>query len=298
MPVTSRLYQSDHDFVAVRRLLQKTHGRPWLGFNWDLRRWDGHRWYRDDPIVSDWPVRLWFDGDNCVGAAHDEGPGIAVLAVDSDHRSLESEMLEWIEEALPSTWPTDTALIVHALEPDSERQTLLQERGYHPTQWGEVSRSMGIGPSKQQDLPDPYRLDHLRGDSRQDRQHLADLLNAAFGRTGHGQAEFATFFQHTPDYRDDLHLVARSPDGSLAAHAATNLDPVNRVALIEPVCTHPEHRSRGLASSLIREAVRRAGELGATTAEVYPGLDAELNSFYAQLGLDEEVRGRYWQAPD
>ncbi len=298
MRITTRDYRSDDDFVAVRRLLERTKTRTPLGFNWEVRRWDGLRWYRPDAAVDGWPVRLWMADGLCVGAVHDEGPGIAVLEVDPGQRHLEPAMLAWAESTLSATWPDGTQLVVHALDRDTTRRALLADRGYEVTAWGEVARSMPIVAG---DVPIPlpigYRLHAMDAGAIADRQRLADLLNAAFRRDVHGEAEFLTFADHAPCYRSELHLFAEAADGTFAAHAATNLDTHNAAAIIEPVCTHPDHVGRGLARALVAEAVRRAGTLGAVAAEVSTGLDPGLNRFYEKLGLARFETGHYWKAP-
>lgn len=207
-------------------------------------------------------------------------------------------MVTWAEEFLRQVWPPATDVLIHALDGDTVRRSLLTERNYEMTVWGEVSRSMPIHATREAvRLPGGYRLHAMDPHAIADRQRLADLLNAAFRRDSHGEAEFKTFAEHAPSYRSELHLFAVAADASFAAHAATNLDTCNHSAIIEPVCTHPDHEGRGLARALVGEAVRRAGLLGAATAEVYPGLDQSLNRFYEKLGLRVVESGHYWRAP-
>lgn len=295
--IIDRGYRRDQDFEAVRQLLVRTKSAAPLGFNWEVRRWDGWRWYRADPDPTDRLAWLWFDGDVCVGAVHDEGPGIAVLEVDPLHRRLEAGMVAWAEEAFPSQWPADVEMLVHALDSDRTRREMLVDRGYQRTQWGEVARSMPVRVSSHEvALPAPYRLHQMNAAEVDDRHRLAELLNAAFGRDTHGEAEFEAFATHAASFRDELHLFAVFEDGTFASHAAANLDLVNRVAIIEPVCTHPRHRGHGLAGRLINEALRRAARFGVTSAEVYPGLDPRLNRFYGRLGFVAIESGHYWRA--
>ena len=125
MVSTDRNYQSDDDFLAVRSLLVRTKSRTPLGFNWEVRRWDGLRWYRPSPDVDEWPVHLWWADGQCVGAVHDEGPGVAVLQVDPDHRYLEPAMLDWAQATFPSAWPSSLDMLVHALDQDEFRASAL-----------------------------------------------------------------------------------------------------------------------------------------------------------------------------
>ena len=60
---------------------------------------------------------------------------------------------------------------------------------------------------------------------------------------------------------------------------------------VEPVCTVPAHRGRGLAKALLYEAMKRARALGAKKAYVISEMD-----FYGKLGFRKEYHYRfYWR---
>jgi ribosomal protein S18 acetylase RimI-like enzyme len=70
---------------------------------------------------------------------------------------------------------------------------------------------------------------------------------------------------------------------------------MNRLAVVEPVCTHPEHRRRGLAETLIREGLERARRAGATQACVDTGSGEAANRLYADVGFGEVFVERAWE---
>lgn len=67
----------------------------------------------------------------------------------------------------------------------------------------------------------------------------------------------------SPIYKPTLDLVAASQDGELAASATFWLDSKCKTGLLEPLCTSPEHRRKGLARSLVDEGLKRLKSLGA-----------------------------------
>lgn len=62
-------------------------------------------------------------------------------------------------------------------------------------------------------------------------------------------------------------------------------------AYVEPVCTVPEYRGRGLGSIVVKEALRRCRDLGAKRAYVISESD-----FYKKLGFKEFANYTfYWK---
>ena len=88
--------------------------------------------------------------------------------------------------------------------------------------------------------------------------------------------------------------MAVAPDGTFAAYAAVCWDSCNRRGTFEPVCTHPDHRRRGLAKALMLEGMRRAQALGADVIDVGTGDADPANALYSSLPFDEVHRGRFW----
>jgi GNAT superfamily N-acetyltransferase len=103
--------------------------------------------------------------------------------------------------------------------------------------------------------------------------------------------------ESAPLYRHDLHIVAQTRDGELAASCISWLDPATGAAEIEPVGTHPMHRGHGLAVSVCLEAVKRVGMLGGTEVVIHPrGDDAYPvpRAVYAQCGFEPRGRTRLY----
>jgi ribosomal protein S18 acetylase RimI-like enzyme len=72
-------------------------------------------------------------------------------------------------------------------------------------------------------------------------------------------------------------------------------DEINHFGIFEPVCTHPDHRRKGLARSLMFEGMRRLRALGATVVCVETGDAVPANSLYAAVGFEEAYTGYIWR---
>ncbi len=293
---------AEADWARVRALLVDIILRGAPGFAWEVRRWDGWRWHQRgaawDPAWGA-TARAWEAPDGTlVAAAHTAGAGRLALQVDPRRRDLEAALIAWAEATLAVPGPDGRRrLATPVRDYDELRQRVLGARGWRPTgEWG-VTRWQRLGPRPVPATPvaPGYTVRPLGRDDRADAERLATLLNAAFGRTFHAAEEHLVFARHAPDYDPELHLVAAAPDGSFAAHVGVTLEPVSRLAIVEPVCTHPDHRRRGLAESLLREAVERARLRGAVTACVDTGSGQAANRLYAAVGFDEVFPERTWE---
>lgn len=323
-PITIRLMQGDADFWKMRELLiASAPGTP-VGLNWDVRRLDGKRFYNEDPDANPLlarPVSLWEAAGELVGFILPESACDAHLQVHPDYRYLEAEMIAWAEANLAGPAPRagPRQLEIYVYEYDAQRQRLLHARGFAKTEvWG-MLRHLRLG---RQPLPAPrvapgykLRATHpaeplprqvadaglpnlfggFSGPAPDDCQRIADLLNAAFGRTCHNAAEYRNFIRRAPCFRRELDLVAEAPDGTLVAYVGISYDPTNRCGICEPVCAHPDHRRRGLARALMQEGLRRLRAIGAVAATVDTGDMLPANRFYDSLGFTEAYRGFTWR---
>ena len=289
------------DWARVRELLSDVQARATPGFVWEVRRWDGWRWYQADPRwdpARGRTARIWEDASGeLVASAFAESPGDVHLQVDPDHRGLEDEMLAWAEHYLAMPADGGSRLVTEVRDYDLHRQELVRRRGWHPTGSWTTTRwqYLGTEPPAAPPVADGYVLRTLRPGDARDHERLAMLLNAAFSRSRHDAAETMTFERLSPGFRPDLHLFAETPGGVFAAHVGLTLDPVNALVVVEPVCTHPEHRRRGLAEALLLAGLERARALGARQACVDTGSDEGPNRLYETCGFGDVYRASAWE---
>ena len=303
--ITNRPFQSEDDFWKIRNLLIETYLSTPPGLNWEVRRWDGQRYHNDVlDQFDDWQktVRLWETaGGDLVGAVHLEGrKGAAFLELHPNYRHrIETEMIAWAEENLTELVPESDQRQLHidVLEYDIPRRLLLEQRGYEKQPWGGVLRRLRFGqkPLDKAEIAAGYTLRCTRADDLADAQRVADLLNAAFNRDFHTGQEVQNFWQNAPCYRNELDLVAEAPDGTFGAYVGIALEDTDHYAIVEPVCTHPDHRRKGLARTLILEGLARAQATGAVDAYVGTGDDPGANRLYDGVGFTEAYKEYAWR---
>jgi predicted N-acetyltransferase YhbS len=100
--------------------------------------------------------------------------------------------------------------------------------------------------------------------------------------------------RRAPDYRPDLDLAVLNGKGEVAAFATFWYDAVNRIGILEPLGTVPDHSRLGLASALLSEGINRLIDLGAR--RLYGGAGQE---FYRKFGFEvvdfREIWCRNWE---
>jgi GNAT superfamily N-acetyltransferase len=290
---THRAYRDHEDFWLVRELLLSTYPNTAVGFNWEIRRWEGWMYHREKPFTI--PrlaelVHLWESSTGrVIGAVHPEGTGDAYLQVHPDHRHIEVEMVEWAEAHLSVPDQRGRRLDIFVFDYDTPRRRLLEGRGYHKTADLMVTRRLRLGgrPLQEAEVAPGYKL---RATGPDDYQRVADIINAGFGRTSHTAAEVEAFMTRSPSFRHDLDLAAETGDGTFAAYVGLTHDAVNRRGIVEPVCTHPDHLRRGLARALILEGLARLRSLGVTDVYVDTGDAVPANRLYEEVGFAEAYR--------
>jgi GNAT superfamily N-acetyltransferase len=296
------MMRGEDDFWRMRALLSATFPLTPIGLNWDVRRLDGKRFYEADVAANRLqarPVQLWetATGD-LVGYVLAEGRDDAHIQIHPDYRHVEPKMVAWAEEHLAAPAADGgRTLEIYTYEYDALRQRILTERGYTKMEYGGMVRHLRLG---QQPLPAPavaagYTLRTTDPTDLAECQRMADLLNAAFGRTFHNDLEYRNFTRLAPSFRAELDLVMVAPDGSFAAYIGVPYDAPNRYGIFEPVCTHPDHQRKGLARALMAEGLLRLRALGAVDVTVDTGDMVAANSFYDAMGFTEAYKGYAWR---
>jgi len=300
--IIARPFRGDKDYRRVRDLLIETYPITPTGFNWEIRRWDGWRYYNSSPDWNpEWEktVYLWQEENGLlVGAAHPENkPGYAYLQVHPDYRRLEPEMIAWAENNLPLPIDDDQfQLSVFVYEYDTFRKNLLDGRGYKKTSSGGVIRRLRLGGMSLPTLKiaNGYTCRTVNPDNESDCRQIADILNAAFGRDFHTPDEYRVFTSNAPCAHKSMDLAAIAPDKSFAAYVGISYEETNRYGIFEPVCTHPEHQRRGLARALMLEGLHRLRAIGAFDVLVGTGDQIAANRLYDSIGFTEVHRERVW----
>lgn len=292
MVVTVRPYRGtdlDGDFVPVRDFLRRLHvgaERPPV-FGWSRWEWAFAQPGLDRAALH--RVGVWErEGRVVAVATFEDVPGDAYLAVDPGCAGLLPEVLDHALAALRG--PHGVRVLVD--DADVELQRLARSRGLVATQHGDEATVLELDGGLAYPLPAGYRVQGL--DQGVDLGRLERLMHRGFGQDGEPAAtpEALAWRERavsSPSQDPSLSVLVVADDGTYAAYCGTWWHEGDHAAVVEPVCTDPDHRRRGLGRAAVLEAVRRCAARGAPRAQV-----GSHQQFYYALGFAPRVTATWW----
>ena len=155
-----------------------------------------------------------------------------------------------------------------------------QKQGYKIV-WREESGILDF--SKKQlnaSLPEGYEFE---SPNKIDVSKVTDMTWRGFDNEGTspGGVEWDYHTLAAPHATPELDVIIKTTDGEYVCFAGMWWVPENKLAYMEPLCTVPEHRHKGLASAALSELYRRMSKLGATH------MTGGTNEFYYKIGFEK-----------
>ncbi len=278
------------DFVAVRDFLIRLNADEVRapGFLWGRWEWGFALPHLDTTSLD--RIGVWErDGRIVALATYEQGLGDAWLVVDPDHRDLLTEMVDHAIDRLAK----DGKVRILVPDDDAELADIVTSRGLVRTRWDEPNSVLDLTGDLGYELPEGFRVVSLADEW--DLRAFHRVMHRGFGHPGepdYSEPELAWRLRSTsaPSQRPDLQLLVEVPGGGYGAFCGIWVRPGCPYAMVEPVCTDPDLRRRGLGRAAVLEGARRARDLGATKAYVGSGQE-----FYLALGFQPIVGGTFWE---
>jgi GNAT superfamily N-acetyltransferase len=222
------------------------------------------------------PHRLWHEGSRLVAW------GVIfpseMVRITEGHMEMREAMLAWqvhperpelLDEILDwFTGETDGAkrlTFVSAHHADARRR--LEAHGYAHDADGEFSlmHRRDLVDIEEPSLPEGYAIKTMA--ELDDVPRRVEVHRAAWEPSRLTEEKYHAVMTTWP-YRADLDFVVEAPDGKLVSCTIGWYDEANRTAEFEPVGTHPDYRSRGLARAMLLFGMQRFRDAGATHASI------------------------------
>lgn len=134
--------------------------------------------------------------------------------------------------------------------------------------------------------PEGYIVRHVK--LPEDFEPYSEAVNTVFSHCGMTK-KLAMLYTEAGFYHDELDLVTEAPDGSFASFVTVRIDPLTRMAELEPVGTLPDHRRRGLGQAVCAEGIRRVQKYNPTCIVILGAAPTEAAAkLYESLGFIKE----------
>jgi hypothetical protein len=148
-------------------------------------------------------------------------------------------------------------------------------------------------------IPDGFIVESLGPEPADDYPGVAECIKAAFNAK-HDVEAALTSLQINPMFRPQLSIVARSPEGRIAAYCRGTADPVNGICGIDPVCCHPEYQRMGLSKAVVTTCFLAQWDLGGRFCYIGSAPEPAPGTFlYRSLGPSRVAVSSSWRmAPD
>ena len=225
-------------------------------------------------------IGLWWSDGKVVGAAiYDMYFGEAFCAALPEYEALYPEILDYACRELKD----DAGLAIAINTENAAEIKAALQAGFEPVDQKETIMELSLDRDFSSELPEGLRLREM--DQIADRDALEWLFWQGFDH-GDDREAFERSLDHAPHVRKHfnraLSLSAVDASGKPVSHGSLWFHQDTDYAYVEPVCTIPDCRGKGIASALLSEAFSRAKALGAKAAYVISDLP-----FYENLGFEK-----------
>jgi ribosomal protein S18 acetylase RimI-like enzyme len=299
MTLTNRPFNpSSNDFQKLWHFLQQDHARRREQFIWHIGRlgdWKHGLWREEKyfPSFFRQNAHLWVDRfDQPLGFVINEDGGDTFFIFTHQDEALYAEILDWTVQHWGGR---HAALKTEVHEFQAEALDVLERRGFRSTGNVAVTRvyDLRVKGAEPVHLPEGLRM----VDMLAERDEYGKALLYADAYEGHSQvSEFEVLrsacSHENPAYDPYLDLSVVNAEGLHVAACVGFVDPLNRAAEVEKVCTHRQYRRQGLAEAVIRACFHRLYGRGIEIAYIQ-GYSGEANGLYEKLGAS--MRKQWYQ---
>lgn len=240
-------------------------------------------------ISCSYKDRIWEDNGEIVAFCFYENPVTDIyFSLKPGYEELAPEMITYADEHMPKKGGKNQLILF------SEQTALInaaKELGYCQV-YERTDMQFDFEDVLDYQLPEGF---HFVKPEEYDMDKISKCYWKGFN---HEETEGAWDHQHeqnnyqlqvAPHATMELSVIIADEQGEYACCAGMWWTPQNKLAYMEPLCTIPEYRNRGLAAAALSEMYRKTKKLGATHMT---GGD---NEFYKKIGYKSEVKWTYWK---
>ena len=232
--------------------------------------------------------RIWEENGRIVAFCFTESPATDIyFSLRPGYEELSDEMVSYASEFMPDMDKKQRLVIFKgqdAIEKAAKINGYKEARGYNEMIY-EFNQPLEYSLPAGFRFVDPERLD------------AAKCMKCCYKGFNHeveegpwnGESEGFYRLANAPHATIQHAVAVENEEGEYVCWAGMWWTPQNSLAYMEPLCTIPEYRNRGLAAAALSEHYRRMKPLGATH------MTGGANPFYAKIGFKPMIGWRYWK---
>lgn len=242
--------------------------------------------WMDASLCHRW--RIWEDEDNMVGFCFTENPRTDVyFCLRPEYDYLADEMMAYADQNLGEGDDKRRLVIFEAQQPFIQAA---EKAGYHK-EFGYTEYGYYFDQPFERTLPEGFRF---TAPGELDVAKVDECCWKGFDHEAEegpwdGDIESGLHLAAAPHATPECSMAVVDDHGNYACYAGTWWTPKNQLAYLEPLCTVPEHRKKGLAAALLCEMARRMGEKGATL------MTGGSDPFYQKIGFKPLCIWTFWK---
>ena len=256
--------------------------------NWNWARWEWMAFHPEFNAGLADKIGLWFCSDELVGmTTYDQYFGEAFFAVKKGFEELEKDILEYAI----ATFTDENGLGIAVNDTDTNTIDLLRSYGFAKHDNTENILELTF-ENLTFDFSVPQGIAIKNLDTKKDLYKHQKVLWKGFDHEGNAPDDETTVNKQktmlaAPHLNSYLHTIAENEEGEYVAYCGCWYSLKTVYAYVEPVCTIPQYRNKGLGRAVLLEALKRCCSLGAKKAYVisndnfYKSLDFHQHSHYA-----------------
>lgn len=277
------------DYENVRQFLVELNANNKNHINWNWARFEWmfeHPEFDKSAIDS---IGLWWDSEKVVGAAiYDMYFGEGFCGVLPEYENLYADVLDYAYDKLKDEGGFGLAIC----DDNAEKIKIAEKKGFVKAEQTESIMKLMLDNKLDYILPENLHIESFN--PAENPYEFQWILWQGFDH-GTDKAEFEKAEEIVPQKRpnliEDLSVVVVNELGEKLAYCCVWYDKNTDYAYVEPVCTVPSYRGKGLAKAVVYEALNRARSMGAKSAYVISDMQ-----FYRNLGFENDLHFTfYWK---
>jgi len=282
-PLSSRLYETEHDLVQMQDLLMEARA---CTNDWRYAH-VGEMLFRFFMVTCHLNpqeyIRLWHDdgGKLVAYAILGEDPSFDCQVLpEVEWSGIEAEALAWAETRISELRKSDAQrwsgnFVSGTRQDNVEQIAFLEQHGFrYSGEFAEVNMLRSLDePIPVTVLPAGCQVRAVAADAGEISARAAAHREVWLPWTdGNVSDDDYVRFMRLPGYHRDLDVVAVAPDGVIVAFMNGWIDPLNRIGDLGEVGARPAYRRQGLTRAVLLEGLRRFKVRGMERACVSTGV--------------------------